>query len=122
MNLAELSRAVTDAIVRAEALKPGSWEAESAFREVSELEEAIAATIGTRDVEGEIARVGAVSAALSAREALRAVQLADRYLHDDLSDGARAKLEELRTQAETEISAAEEPKVLPVSFQLKPAA
>lgn len=122
MNLAELSRAVTDAIVRAEALKPGSWEAESAFREVSELEEAIAATIGTRDVEGEIARVGAVSAALSAREALRAVQLADRYLHDDLSDGARAKLEELRTQVETEISAAEEPKVLPVSFQLKPAA
>jgi hypothetical protein len=122
MNLAELSYAVTDAIIRAEALKPGSWEAEAAFREVSDLEQAIAATAGANDVEGEIARVGAVSAALSAREALRAVQLADLYLHDDLSDGARAKLDELRAQAEAEISAAEEPTVFPVSFQLKPAA
>lgn len=122
MDLTELSRAVTDATFRADALKPGSWEAESAFREISDLEQAIAATVGANDVEGEIARVGAVSAALSAREALRAVQLAERYLHDNLSDGAMAMLEELRAQAEAEISAAEEPTVFPVSFQRKPAA
>lgn len=65
------------------------------------------------------ARVGAVSAALSAREALRAVQLADRYLRDSLSDGARAKLDELRKQAEAEISAADG---VPRVVQLKPAA
>ncbi|NJN00316.1 MAG: hypothetical protein HC793_01155 [Aquincola sp.] len=41
-DLAELNRSVTSTIVRAEALPPGSWEAQRAFREVADLEEEIA--------------------------------------------------------------------------------
>jgi hypothetical protein len=123
MNLDDLSRSVTDAILRAESLPPCSWDAQALFREVSEIEEAIAAIVGAKDVEGEIARLGAVSAALSAGEALRAMQLAVLYLRDDLSDSSRSKLEELLKQADAEIesAAADGPNVLPVTFRLRAA-
>jgi hypothetical protein len=123
MDLAELNAFVTHAILRAEGLPAGSWEAQNAFREVSELEEALAALISPKDVEGEIARLGAISAALSAGEPLRASQLAERFAGDDLSGLARTKLDELRAQAEKEIASAarDEPTVEPVRFQLRAA-
>ena len=123
MNLDDLNRAVTEAILRAEHLLPGSWEAQAAFREVSEIEEAIAAIVGAKDVEGEIARLGAVSAALSAGEPLRAAQLAECYSRDDLSDGCGTKVDELRKQADAEIQSAaiDSPEVRPVTFRLQAA-
>jgi hypothetical protein len=123
MGLDDLNRSVTDAILRAEALPPGSWDAERAFREVMDLEEEIATIVGAQTVEGEVARLGAVSAALSAGEPLRALQLSERYLPDALSDSARAKLEDLAREAEAEVDRglAKGATVAPVRFQLRAA-
>ena len=123
MELDDLNKSVTNAILRAEALKPGSWDAQHAFREVAELEEEIATIVGARVVDGEIARLGAVAAALSAGEPLRAIQLATRYLADQLSDSAQAKLGELVNEANTELElgAADGPSVAQIRFQLRAA-
>lgn len=103
MDLAELNRSVTSAIIRAEALPPGTWEAQRAFREVADLEEEIATIVGARTAAGEIARLGAITAALSAGEPLRALQLGQRYLADGLSEGSRTKLLEFLAEADAEI-------------------
>jgi len=118
MSLDELNRSVTGAILRAEALPPGSWEAERAFRDVADLEEEIAAVAGAHMVEGEVARLGAVTASMSAGDLVRAVQLAERYLDDALSDRSRARLRELHDEAEAEIARAaiSAPNVDPIPF------
>jgi hypothetical protein len=123
MGLDELNSRVTSAILRAEALPPGSWDAERAFRDVADLEEEIAAIAGANTVEGEVARLGAVAASVSAGDLVRAVQLAERYLADALSDRSRAKLCELRDEAEADIvrAAANAPNVDPVPFILRAA-
>ena len=66
MSLDALNRRVTNAIIRAESLPPGSRDAWEAFHDVSALEESIATLLPPDDLEGEIARLGAVTAALSA--------------------------------------------------------
>jgi len=58
---------VTRAILRAEALTPGSWEAERAFRDVADLEGEIAAIAGAHTVEGEVAPARYRSAIWTAR-------------------------------------------------------
>src|SRR5262245_47059234 len=58
MNIDDLNRSVTNAIVRAESLSAGSREVWEAFHEVSALEEFIAAITPSDDLEGEIARLG----------------------------------------------------------------
>jgi hypothetical protein len=123
MGLDELNRSVTSAILRAETLPPGSWEAERAFRAVAELEEEIAAIVGAHTVQGEVARLGAVTASMSAGDLVRAVQLAERYLADALSERSRAKLQELHAEAEAEIARAAvgAPNVDPVPFILRAA-
>lgn len=123
MNLEELNHSVTSAILRAEALKANSWEAQRAFREVADLEEEIATIVGARTAAGEIARLGAVTAALSAGEPLRALQVGERYVADGLSAGARAKLDQLLAEAEADIvrRAADAPNVDPVRFTLRAA-
>ncbi len=123
MDLAELNRSVTSAILRAEALPAGSWKAQRAFREVADLEEEIATIVGARTAAGEIARLGAVTAALSAAEPLRALQLGERYLADGLSDGSRVKLAQLLGEAEAEIGrgASNAPNVEPIRFNLRAA-
>jgi hypothetical protein len=123
MGLDDLNNSVTNAILRAEALPAGSWAAQRAFREVADLEEEIAAIVGGHTVEGEIARLGAIAAALSAGEPLRAIQLADRFLADTLSDSARAKLDELVREADAEIQReiVDEPSVQPIRFSLRAA-
>ena len=119
MNLDSLNADVTAAILRAEALLPDSWEAQQAFREVGALEEEIAAVVGASDIEGEIARLGAVTAALSAGEPLGAVQLAERYLADGLTGSALLKLEELLKEADAAIDALPtNPNVQPIRFTL----
>jgi hypothetical protein len=123
MGLDELNRSVTSAILRAEALPPGSWEAERAFRDVADLEQEIAGIAGANTVEGEVARLGAVTASMSAGELVRAVQLAERYLPDALSDRSRTKLRDLRDEAEAAITraAADAPNVDPVPFTIRAA-
>jgi hypothetical protein len=77
IELEHLNASVSGAISRAEHAEPGTPEAESAYREVSHIEEAIAKLIPPDQVQGAVARVGAITAALSANDWLRAAQLAD---------------------------------------------
>ncbi|HSK04037.1 MAG TPA: hypothetical protein VK932_22440 [Kofleriaceae bacterium] len=123
MSLDELNRRVTNAIVRAESLPAGSREAWEAFREVSALEESIALRLPPDDLEGEIARLGAVTAALSAGEPLRALQLAARFLAENLAPEVAEKLRQLVKEADAELvrAASDEPTVRPVTFTLRAA-
>jgi pyruvate-formate lyase-activating enzyme len=123
MSLDELNRRVTNAIIRAESLPPGSRDAWEAFHEVSALEESIATLVPPDDIEGEIARLGAVTAALSAGEPLRALQLAERFLAERLAPVVTAKLRQLVKEADAELARAvtDEPTVMPVTFTLRAA-
>lgn len=123
MNRDELNRRVTNAIVRAEGLPAGSREAWEAFREVSAVEESIATITPPDDLEGEIARLGAVTAALSAGEPLRALQLAERFLAESLAPEVAEKLRQLAKEADAEMAraAADEPTVKLVKFTLRAA-
>jgi hypothetical protein len=123
MSLDELNRRVTNAIVRAESLPAGSREAWEAFRDVSALEESIATLVPPDDLEGEIARLGAVTAALSAGEPLRALQLAERFLAENLAPEIAGKLRQLVEEADAEIvrAVSDEPTVVPVMFTLRAA-
>jgi hypothetical protein len=101
MDLAELNRRVTSAIFRAERLAQDSWEAQEAYREVSLLEEEIAGRTGPAELEGAIAREGAVRAAIRAGQHLRALSLATRYLEDDATPAdLRAELKALGAEAD----------------------
>jgi hypothetical protein len=123
MDLDDLNKSVTHAILQAEAFPRGSWEAQHAFREVADLEEEVATIAGAGVVDGEIARLGAVTAAMSAGEPLRAIQLGARYLADELSATVRARLEELVNEGNAEIDreAADGPSVAPIRFNLRAA-
>ncbi len=124
MRLDELHAAVTDAIIHAEGHAPGSAERRRAFRYVADLEEEIAAVAGAETVDGEAARLGAISAALSAGEPLRALQLAARYEGtDELSEGVRAAMNELVERAEDQLgqNMSDEPRLRGISFSLKAA-
>jgi hypothetical protein len=123
MSLDELNRRVTNAIVRAESLPAGSRDAWEAFHDVSALEESIAALVPSDDIEGEIARLGAVTAALSAGEPLRALQLAERFLSESLALEIAEKLRQLVKEADAELVRAgtDEPTVVPVTFTLRAA-
>jgi hypothetical protein len=74
---------VTRAILRAERLE-GSAEAAAAYGEVSRYEEALAALHPADDVEGTVARLGAVTAAVRAGQPERARRLARFYAEDPL--------------------------------------
>ena len=100
MNLDELNRRVTNAIIRAEGLPAGSQEAWAAFHDVSALEESIAMLAPPDDLEGEIARLGAVTAALNAGEPLRALQLAERFLAESLAPEIAEKLRQFVKEAD----------------------
>lgn len=92
---AALDVAVTVAIDRAERLPADSSEARAAYAEVSSIEEALAALHPAMSVEGAVARVGAITAALRASQWARAEALAQRYLSDaQLAAARRAQIEE----------------------------
>ena len=101
MDLESLYSLVTEAIRRAEVFEdlhaPGMRDA---YRDVSRLEEEIAKVLPCSDFEGEVARRGAVTAAISGEEFQRAIDLADRFIQEagagtPLSDSLQA----LRVQA-----------------------
>lgn len=101
MDLVELNRRVTSAIFRAERLAKGSWEAQEAYREVSVLEEQIAGWTRPTEVEGVLARAGAVRAAIRAGQCLRALSLATRFLEEEATPAdLRAELEALQVEAD----------------------
>ena len=119
MDLAELNRRVTAAITIAEGLPKDSPACWTAFREVSRLEEQIARSTAADDVEGEIARIGAVAAALSANEPLRAIQLGEAYLAEELAEDIAAKIRGMLAEANDVLGAfAGDLTVQPVRFTL----
>lgn len=67
--------------------------------------------------QGEIARLGAVTAALSAGEPLRALQLAARFLAENLAPEVAEKLRRLVKEADVELArvATDEPTVMPTT-------
>lgn len=95
LTLDELNGLVTAAILHAERIRPGTPEARSAFRHVSVLEHSIAKITPPQSLEGEIARCGAVTAALSAGRSLRVFELVKRYQAEDIRPEIRIKLDEL---------------------------
>lgn len=123
MNHDELNRLVTNAITRAANLPADSLEGWAALREVSALEEAIANVTPADNLEGEIARLGAVTAAVDAGEPLRAIQLAERFLKEGLAVEVTAKLEQAVKEAEAQLARAglDEPTVEPVTFTVRAA-
>ena len=107
MSIELLYPLVTEAIRRAEVLEdlqaPG---ARTAYLDVSILEEKVAEVLPASDPEGALARRGAVRAALSAKEMVRAQQLVERYLAEAGSDAElRSELLELSEQAERSAAA-----------------
>jgi hypothetical protein len=116
-KLRELNKKVTAAIFRAEHLPPG-WEAQVAFREVSEIEEEIARCTASDSLQGSIARRGAVTAALSAGDSLRALSLAEVYLTESAPPELVGELMTLRDEAAVELSKSEVPEVKQVPFEL----
>lgn len=77
-RLNELNRQVTAAIFRAEHL-PAGPERERAFLVVGQLEEAIAVICPEGSTQGNVAKLGAVMAAMSAGRPDRAILLANRW-------------------------------------------
>ena len=84
METDTLNTLVTDAIWRAEELDSrGLQSASLAWAEVSSIEEDLAKAHRVSEVQGRIARRGAVRAALKAGDYTRAYALADRYLAEE---------------------------------------
>lgn len=77
----ELKTQVTEAIIKAERLDDsGDPEAQSAYAEVSVIEEQLAGLLPNSSFEGQIARRGAVRAAIKAGDIERAESLVDTFL------------------------------------------
>jgi len=91
-----LNMLVTEAIWRAEELEALGIGSELAWKEVSSLEEKLAKLHPASEPEGQIARRGAVSAALEASDYARAQALADGYLAEDAApESLKAALREI---------------------------
>ena len=83
METNSLNMLVTEAIWRAQELEARGIRSELAWMEVSSLEEKLAKLHPASEPEGQIARRGAVSAALEASDYLRAYALADGYVAEE---------------------------------------
>lgn len=122
-TLDDLNGLVTKAILDAERLPTGSVEAVEAYHRVSLHEEAIARLTAPASADGMAARLGAVTAALRAGEALRALALASVYVADPLPLRAEEDLRRLIAMADGAlIAGAADPLVKPVTFELASAA
>jgi hypothetical protein len=122
MRINELSRLLTETILRAEQLErqDAARDAALAYMAVSALEEELASLTSPGDVEGAIARRGTVTAALSAGDYVRARDLALRFANEAGAPLALvAQLEALRQEAERDLAAlqGEGPQVVPVLFR-----
>lgn len=116
----QLNTRVTEAIFHAEHEPEGTAAAEAAFRAVSELEEKLARAIPADQLQGGLARIGAVTAALQAGDWLRAAWLAESFAAGAPADVAE-QLRILAGDAEKASREIAEPNVLPISFELRAA-
>jgi len=114
-SLEELNMCVTEAIFRAEHEPEDSPGAEAAYRKLSELEEEIARLVPANELQGGLARVGAVTAALQAGDWLRAVWLAQSFAVGAPTDIAE-QLGALAHDAEVALCGIAEPDVRPIPF------
>lgn len=105
MTLDELYSKVTTEILRAEHLDGRDKDAAAAaYRRVSELEQRIAELLPADNEEGAAARRGAVTAALSAGDPVRAFNVAGRYIVDSSSDSdLRKDMVRLQDEALAEV-------------------
>jgi len=76
-NLDELNRAVTAAILEAEGLERRGEDAQQAYLKVAMVEADISAATTPDTLEGQLARLGAIRAALKAGEASVALALVE---------------------------------------------
>jgi len=83
-TLAKLNRLVTTAILAAERTKSGTEAERVAYVRVSDLEEQIADILPARTLEGDIARRGAIRAAIMAGDRPRARGLFDHYMKEGM--------------------------------------
>lgn len=96
---------VTTAILLAEKAegRGNLGQAAAAYLEVSFFEEDIAKLLPASDPEGEIARRGALTAAMSAGQFVRAIELGKQYALDSaVSPALKQQLDSLRSDAERE--------------------
>jgi len=102
MKVNELNKRVTVAIYDALHAESGG-EAEKikqAFAHVSALEGELASYLPAGGVEGDIAREGAVRAALKSEDPQRARELAEKYLAEEISEDTKETLLELTRNAQ----------------------
>lgn len=105
MDAGTLNTLVTDAIWRAQELEALGIPAAPAWKEVAAIEEQLAKAFPVTDGQGRIARRGAVSAALKARDYDRAQALADAYTAEMAApDSLKAGLEEILAEADRELT------------------
>lgn len=116
-EMQDLNRCVSEAIFFAGRAAPGSQEAQDAYRRVSAIEEQIARLTTPTDVDGAVARVGAVSAALRAGDWLRASRLVEEFLVG-VPDDVATELRELDREADASARLIDEPDVKPVRYEL----
>jgi hypothetical protein len=80
MAIDALDTLVSSAIWRAEQLDELGLDTTAAWGEVSKLEEELAKKLPAKEIEGRIARRGAVRAALKSTDHVRAQDLVERYV------------------------------------------
>jgi len=81
----ELREEITNIQLASRGCSVGSSEYREAYRQISELEEQIAAITAPRDQDGELSRWGAVAAAHLAGDLDRARKLAARFMAEPIS-------------------------------------
>lgn len=94
-TLSKLNRLVTAAILAAEQTERGSEGERAAYRRVADLEEQIADTLPAGTIEGDIARRGAIRAAIMSGDRPRARGLFDHYLKEGMQPELVAALERM---------------------------
>lgn len=100
----ELHLRVTAAIIESERIRPtGTPESLAAYAKVSALEEAIAGITDGKSLEGWVARTGAIRAAMVAGDPSRAMELATRFLTEDVQADVRKELLEMQRVAEQKL-------------------
>ncbi len=81
----ELREEITNIQLASRGWSVGSSEYREAYRQISELEEQVAAITAPRDQDGELSRWGAVAAARLSGDTERASKLAERFMAEPIS-------------------------------------
>ena len=102
MKVNELNKRVTMAIFEALNVERSGQadDIKKAFAIVSKLEGELASYLPAGGVEGDMAREGAVRAALKSEDPERARELAEKYLAEEVSEDTKETLLELTRDAQ----------------------